>query len=74
MKKILLVILGLLMFYTIKAFFRRVRNAQTANSYTRMERPEGLFTNKVKNKPITSGRVVEEAIYTEIKADPGEQR
>jgi len=73
-RKIFLIITGILMFYIVRIFFKRLKNAamatpsggqqvRTGNAGTLFSAPKG--------SSFPSDRVVEEATYTEIEPGPG---
>lgn len=75
MRKIFLVITGILMFYVVRIFFKRLKNAAAASASGGYGNRGGgaapnLFTVP-KGRSFTTDRVVEDASYTEIEPGPG---
>ncbi len=74
MRKVFLVIAGILMFYLVRIFFKRLKNAAAVSASTGYgnggSSAQNLFTAP-KGRSFPTDRVVEEASYTEIEPGPG---
>jgi len=74
-RKLFLVIAGILMFYLVRIFFKRLKNAAATSAAGGYGNQGGggkhtLFTAP-KGRSFPTDRVVEDASYTEIEPGPG---
>jgi len=70
-RKIFLVLTGILMFYVVRIFFKRIKRSVERQSYGSGGRePETVLTGG-KGRSFNTDRVIEEADYTEIDGDSG---
>ncbi len=73
MRKIFLIITGILMFYIVRIFFKRLKNAAMATPSGGQQVNSGnagtLFS-LTKGRAYPTDRVIEDATYTEIESGP----
>ncbi len=71
MRKVLIVLTGILFFYIVRVFFKSIKKQATrsqGNFGTQNDAGSGNRVNK--GKSFISDRVVEDADYVEISGDP----
>lgn len=68
MRKVLLVLTGIIFFYIVRVFFKSIRRQAARNSSNFGTQDSDVRVNN--GKSFISDRVVEEADYVEISGDP----
>jgi hypothetical protein len=67
-RKVLIVLTGIIFFYIVRVFFKSIRRQAARNSSNFGTRDSDVRVNN--GKSFISDRVVEEADYVEISGDP----
>ncbi len=71
MRKVLIVLTGIIFFYIVRVFFRSIKRQATRNSGNFGTQNDTGSGNRVnKGKSFISDRVIEEADFVEISGDP----
>lgn len=69
MRKIFLVLTGILMFYAVRILFKRLKRTADGHSYKeRMREPQTVLSGG-KGRSFQTDRVIEDAEFTEISGD-----
>ncbi len=68
MRKVLIVLTGIIFFYIVRVFFKSIRRQAARNSSSFGTQDSDVRVNN--GKSFISDRVVEEADYVEISGDP----
>ena len=68
MRKVLIVLTGIIFFYIVRVFFKSIRRQTARNSSNFGTQDSDVRVNN--GKSFISDRVVEEADYVEISGDP----